>query len=186
VALTANPNVGSAVGQRHFFSIDNEMVYWNFYLDFGPLNLGHVYRFCLLMNAKLKDPKLQDKIIYFYSAEHPHKRTNAVFLITAWLLLCKGKTPEEAFAPFKGYYLPFPPWVSAFASRYLHPIHFILLTAITSVIFVLHSTMPHRRCVTSTLPSWTLCGACTEPGSTSSSTSTRLMSRSMSTTSKSR
>jgi hypothetical protein len=135
VALTANPNVGSAVGQRHFFSIDNEMVYWNFYLDFGPLNLGHVYRFCLLMNAKLKDPKLQDKIIYFYSAEHPHKRTNAVFLITAWLLLCKGKTPEEAFAPFKGYYLPFPPWVSAFASRCLHPIHFILLTATSVVLY---------------------------------------------------
>jgi hypothetical protein len=102
----------AAVGQRHFFCIDNDMVYWNFYLDFGPLNLGHVYRFCLLMNAKLKDPKLQDKLIYFYSAEHPHKRTNAVFLICAWLMLCKGKTPEESFAPFKNYYLPFPPWVS--------------------------------------------------------------------------
>lgn len=112
VALTTNPNQ-AAVGQRHFFSIDNEMVYWNFYLDFGPLNLGHVYRFCLLMNHKLKDPKLQDKTIYFYSAEHPHKRTNAVFLITAWLMLCKGKGPDEAFAPFKGYYLPFPPWVSS-------------------------------------------------------------------------
>ena len=111
VALTTNPNM-AAVGQRHFFCIDNDMIYWNFYLDFGPLNLGHVYRFCILMNHKLKDPKLADKIIYFYSAEHPHKRTNAVFLITAWLMLCKGKLPDEAFAPFKGYYLPFPPWVS--------------------------------------------------------------------------
>jgi len=102
----------AAVGQKHFFSIDNDMIYWNFYLDFGPLNLGHVYRFCILMNHKLKDPKLADKIIYFYSAEHPHKRTNAVFLICAWLMMCKGKLPDEAFAPFKGYYLPFPPWVS--------------------------------------------------------------------------
>jgi len=109
----------AAVGQRHFFCIDNDMIYWNFYLDFGPLNLGHVYRFCILMNHKLKDPKLADKIIYFYSAEHPHKRTNAVFLITAWLMLCKGKLPDEAFAPFKGYYLPFPPWVSdLFACTY--------------------------------------------------------------------
>ena len=23
-----------------FFSTDNELVYWNFFLDFGPLNLG--------------------------------------------------------------------------------------------------------------------------------------------------
>ena len=121
VALTTNPNM-AAVGQRHFFSIDNDMIYWNFYLDFGPLNLGHVYRFCLLMNAKLKDPKLADKLIYFYSAEHPHKRTNAVFLICAWLMLCKGKSPDDAFAPFKGYYLPFPPWVSS-----------ILRTTITSL-----------------------------------------------------
>ena len=106
----------AAVGQKHFFSIDNDMIYWNFYLDFGPLNLGHVYRFCILMNHKLKDPKLADKIIYFYSAEHPHKRTNAVFLICAWLMMCKGKLPDEAFAPFKGYYLPFPPWVSVHSS----------------------------------------------------------------------
>ena len=111
VALTTNPNM-TAAGPRHFFSIDNEMMYWNFYLDFGPLNLGHVYRFCALMNHKLKDPKLHDKLIFFYSAEHPHKRTNAVFLICAWAMLCKGKSPEDAFAPFKGYYLPFPPWVS--------------------------------------------------------------------------
>lgn len=152
VALTTNPNMAAA-GQRHFFSIDNDMIYWNFYLDFGPLNLGHVYRFCILMNHKLKDPKLQDKIIYFYSAEHPHKRTNAVFLICAWLMLCKGKLPDEAYAPFKGYYLPFPPWVgsiifihasaSAVTSRdILIPPFLQLLTQI--------SMMLPLRCVTTT------------------------------------
>ena len=81
---------------------------------------------------------MMNKLIYFYSAEHPHKRTNAVFLICAWLLLCKGKSPEEAFAPFKGYYLPFPPWV-----RY-----FIIITTIyiyTSYNLTYHSihTMYH-------------------------------------------
>lgn len=24
----------------HFFTIDDTLVYWNFFLDFGPLNLG--------------------------------------------------------------------------------------------------------------------------------------------------
>ena len=41
------------VASKHFFSIDNELVYWNFYLDFGPLNLGQLYRFCMKLNDKL-------------------------------------------------------------------------------------------------------------------------------------
>ena len=109
VALNAHP---SAQSQRHFFTIDNEMIYWNFYLDFGPLNLGHVYRFCILMNKKLNDPKLKDKIIFYYSSEHPHKRTNAAFLISAWAMLCLNKSPEDAFKPFRSFHLSFPPWVS--------------------------------------------------------------------------
>jgi hypothetical protein len=40
------------------------MIYWNFYLDFGPLNLGHVYRFCQLLNNKLSEPKFKEKIIH--------------------------------------------------------------------------------------------------------------------------
>jgi cell division cycle 14 len=88
------------------------MVYWNFYLDFGPLNLGHVIRFCQLLNHKLQDPKLAEKTILFYSHTHAHKRTNAAFLICSWYLLYHNKSPEEAFRPFKGYIAPFPPWVS--------------------------------------------------------------------------
>mmetsp|Transcript_6618 Transcript_6618/g.11135 ORF Transcript_6618/g.11135 Transcript_6618/m.11135 type:complete len:469 (-) Transcript_6618:168-1574(-) len=113
VAFSSRPNISSGGVAKHFFTIDNEMVYWNFYLDFGPLNMGHVYRFCVLLNNKLKDPKLKDKLIYFYSAEHPHKRTNAVFLICAWSILCMNRMPDEAFAPFKNYPQPFPPWHDA-------------------------------------------------------------------------
>ena len=131
MAVTSVPHQ-PAGSPRHFFCIDNEMVYWNFYLDYGPLNLGHVYRFCALMNHKLKDPKLQDKMIYYYSAEHPHKRCNAVFLICAWSMLCRGKTADEAFAPFKGYYLPFPPWVSA-ALQYIHFLTIFFLFTITAL-----------------------------------------------------
>jgi cell division cycle 14 len=110
VALSSSPPPGQA--NKHFFSIDNEMVYWNFYLDFGPLNLGHVYRYCQVLNTKLNDPKHQDKVIYHFSHTHAHKRTNAAFLICAWFMLYQNKLPEEAFRPFKGYIAPFPPWVS--------------------------------------------------------------------------
>jgi cell division cycle 14 len=112
VALSANP-LASKVPNSHFFSIDNEMVYWNFYLDFGPLNLGHTYRFMQILNKKLRDPKLNDKVIYFFSSTHAHKRTNAAFLICAWALLYDNKTPEESFLPFKNYPLPFPTWHDA-------------------------------------------------------------------------
>ena len=38
----------------HYFSIDEELVYWNFFLDFGPLNLGQLYRFCTILKNKLE------------------------------------------------------------------------------------------------------------------------------------
>ena len=39
----------------HFFSIDDDLVYWNFFLDFGPLNMGQLYRFCQILSSKLHD-----------------------------------------------------------------------------------------------------------------------------------
>eukprot|EP01035_Chromulina_nebulosa_P020882 gene20882-27069_t len=108
VALSSPPPISHP--QKHFFSIDNEMVYWNFYLDFGPLNLGHCYRYSMLLNNKLNDKKLKDKVLYHYSSTHVHKRTNAAFLICAWALLYMNKSPEDAFKPFKAYPHPFPSW----------------------------------------------------------------------------
>ncbi|KAJ8613613.1 hypothetical protein CTAYLR_006160 [Chrysophaeum taylorii] len=80
----------------HWFSIDDKLVYWNFFLDFGPLNLGHLYRFCAMLNAKLHE--FQGKAIFFYSSTHPHQRTNGAFLIGAWQMLYLGRTAEEAFS----------------------------------------------------------------------------------------
>ena len=33
----------------HFFTIDQQFVYTNFYADFGPSNMSHVVRFCYFM-----------------------------------------------------------------------------------------------------------------------------------------
>lgn len=38
----------------HFFTVDNDLVYESFFADFGPLNLGHVYAFCNLLDKKLE------------------------------------------------------------------------------------------------------------------------------------
>ena len=110
VALRANPR---QTAKAHYFSTDNELVYWNFFLDFGPLNLGQLFRFCQKLNSKLNDRRLADKKIYYYSSTHSHRRTNSVTMICAYSMLYLGLTPEEAFAPFKDAYPPFPPFHDA-------------------------------------------------------------------------
>ncbi len=97
----------------HFFTMDSELVYWNFFLDFGPLNLSQLYRFCQRLNNKLKSEALRDKVIYYYCGSHAHKRTNAAFLICAWSVLYLDRTPEEAYRAFRSTYPPFPPFHDA-------------------------------------------------------------------------
>lgn len=82
--------------QIHFFNIDNELIYWNFFLDFGPLNLGQLMRF----SNKLHDKLRKFPVVCFYSSTVPAKRANAIFLICAWQMLYLNRTPEEAWAGF--------------------------------------------------------------------------------------
>ncbi|EEC45388.1 predicted protein, partial [Phaeodactylum tricornutum CCAP 1055/1] len=77
----------------HFFNMDHELVYWNFFLDFGPLNLGQFSRFAL----KLQDKLHKFPVVCFYSNTVPAKRANAIFLICAWQIVYLHRSPEQAF-----------------------------------------------------------------------------------------
>lgn len=77
--------------------MDNELVYWNFFLDFGPLNLGQLTRFSNRLNEKLK----KFPVVCFYSNVVPAKRANAVFLICAWQMLYLGRNPKQAYQGFE-------------------------------------------------------------------------------------
>ena len=92
------------------FCIDSTLVYWNFFLDFGPLNLGQLYRFRAKLNDLLRQAERttvtshgEKPAILFYSSNHPAKRTNAVYLICAWQVLELNRTPEQAFLGFSYY-----------------------------------------------------------------------------------
>mmetsp|Transcript_27563 Transcript_27563/g.32608 ORF Transcript_27563/g.32608 Transcript_27563/m.32608 type:complete len:425 (+) Transcript_27563:65-1339(+) len=100
VALPTGPPK-SIMSHAHFFCIDTELIYWNFFLDFGPLNLGQLYRFCTRLNRLISEPKLEGKTIYFYSGTHPHNRTNAVTLICSWAIIYLNLSPDEVFKPFR-------------------------------------------------------------------------------------
>ena len=102
-ATVTNTSTGQPESRPiHFFSIDNEFEYYNFYLDFGPFNLGHLYQFCRKLNEKLDDSRLSNHVICYYSSAAATNRTNAAYLICAWQVLYMNKTPEEAFAGFNG------------------------------------------------------------------------------------
>mmetsp|Transcript_20719 Transcript_20719/g.50901 ORF Transcript_20719/g.50901 Transcript_20719/m.50901 type:complete len:505 (-) Transcript_20719:374-1888(-) len=95
------------------FCIDTTLVYWNFFLDFGPLNLGQLYRFRARLNGLLEQSNRttvtsagEKPAILFYSSTHPAKRTNAIYLICAWQVLELNRSPEQAFWGFSYYNMP--------------------------------------------------------------------------------
>ena len=87
----------------HYFTIDNELIYWNFFLDFGPLNLGQLYRFSSILNSKLSSPLYKDTVICYYSGCKGGQRANATFLIGAWSMIYLGRGLEEAYYGFQDF-----------------------------------------------------------------------------------
>ncbi|XP_030061604.1 dual specificity protein phosphatase CDC14A isoform X2 [Microcaecilia unicolor] len=81
----------------HYFCTDEELIYENFYADFGPLNLAMLYRFCCKLNKKLKSFSLSRKKIVYYTSFDQRKRANAAFLIGAYAVIYLKKTPEESY-----------------------------------------------------------------------------------------
>lgn len=99
--------------REHWFTMDDELAYYPFFLDFGPLSLGCLYRFCHRMSAKLTDKALAGCVIVYYSQQAMHKRANAIYLMAAYSMLYLGKTPEDAIKPFLNVSPPVAPWHDA-------------------------------------------------------------------------
>ncbi|XP_030049493.1 dual specificity protein phosphatase CDC14B isoform X3 [Microcaecilia unicolor] len=84
-------------GDAHYFCIDDELVYENFYSDFGPLNLAMLYRYCYKLNRKLKSSSLgRKKVIHYTGCDHK-KEANAAFLIGCYAIIYLKRAPEEIY-----------------------------------------------------------------------------------------
>ncbi|XP_062462097.1 dual specificity protein phosphatase CDC14A isoform X2 [Pezoporus occidentalis] len=90
-------NKPKSTANTHYFCTDDELVYENFYGDFGPLNLAMLYRYCCKLSKKLKYFSLSRKKIVYYTNFDQRKRANAAFLIGAYAVIYLKKTPEEAY-----------------------------------------------------------------------------------------
>uniref|UniRef100_A0A0A9XNM6 protein-tyrosine-phosphatase n=1 Tax=Lygus hesperus TaxID=30085 RepID=A0A0A9XNM6_LYGHE len=87
-----------STSNTHYFSIDGELIYENFFSDFGPLNLAMLFRYCMKLNRKRKVAYQTNKKIVHYTTVDPQTRVNAAYLIASYAILYLEKTPEEAYS----------------------------------------------------------------------------------------
>jgi cell division cycle 14 len=97
--LLSEPAPGAGGDEAHFFSVDADLAYWPFFLDYGPLSLSSLYRFSALLSGLLR-AHAAPRRLYMWSLAgdaHAAKRANAVYLLAAYLMLCHERSPEEAW-----------------------------------------------------------------------------------------
>jgi cell division cycle 14 len=85
----------------YYFCIDSELVYQPFCSDFGPLNLGMTYKFCVELERLLKNQLYSSYKIYHYTSLIPQKRVNAAYLMGAFQIAILEKTAEQAWRAFE-------------------------------------------------------------------------------------
>lgn len=56
-----------------YFSIDHTLLYNAFHADFGPLHVGHLYRFAVQLHDVLGHPENENRAVVFWS--HPDSRS---------------------------------------------------------------------------------------------------------------
>lgn len=95
------------------FSTDNEFCYDPFFNDFGPLNLGIVYRYCKLLDDKMKNADLADSMILHYCGGDFRRKANSAFLVGCYLVAVRGWEPQRVWDCFRGVYPAFAPFRDA-------------------------------------------------------------------------
>lgn len=109
----------------HYFCTDISYVYEAFFKDFGPLNLGLVWKYCKELEAKFSDPSLQGKRIVHVCSQDPGKRANAACLICAYQVIVLGKSSSMSFEPFVGIAPPFVPFRDALCNAATFDLHIV-------------------------------------------------------------
>ncbi|GJQ68043.1 putative phosphatase [Trypoxylus dichotomus] len=81
----------------HYFSIEDQLVYENFYSDFGPLNISMLYHYCMKLNKKLNCVSLENKRIVHTTTSDQQRRANAACLIGSYSIIYLKYDPIKAF-----------------------------------------------------------------------------------------
>ncbi|KAI9697762.1 MAG: cell division control protein 14 [Candelina mexicana] len=95
VPTTTGPKVHPPV----YFSIDDSLLYNSFHADFGPLHIGHLYRFAVQLHEILGDPANNERGVVFWSKADPRSRANAACMLACYMVLIQSWPPHLALAP---------------------------------------------------------------------------------------
>lgn len=72
----------------YFFNIDNDLTYYPFNKDFGPLNLAMVHRFSRELARLLRDTNYRESRVFHYcSSDKPDKMVNGAFLMGCFMII---------------------------------------------------------------------------------------------------
>nr|CDI56732.1 related to CDC14-dual specificity phosphatase [Melanopsichium pennsylvanicum 4] len=83
----------------HWVNFGDHLFYLRFCFDWGPLNVGMFYRFCLHVHQMLTDPDLYDATLVFYTTNAPARKANAALLITLYAMIIGKVSPADAIYP---------------------------------------------------------------------------------------
>jgi cell division cycle 14 len=96
-----------------YFTVDDTLLYNAFHADFGPLHIGHLYRFAVLFHEILGDPANSDRPVVFYSKTDPRSRANAACIVACYMVLIQSWPPHLALAPIAQADPPYMPFRDA-------------------------------------------------------------------------
>ncbi|KAG7665626.1 CDC14 [[Candida] subhashii] len=89
------------------FTVEDALPYNAFHLDFGPLNIGNLYRFAVVLHNLLNDESNQGKGAVFYSSTDPKSRANAACLLCCYMVLVQSWSPHQVLQPISQIDPPF-------------------------------------------------------------------------------
>ena len=96
-----------------YFTIEESLPYNNFNLDFGPLHVGHLYRFAVALHKILNEPRNKNKCVGFYSSNDSRQRTNAACILCCYMVLVQNWAPHQVLLPIAQIDPPFMPFRDA-------------------------------------------------------------------------
>jgi cell division cycle 14 len=87
-----------------FFNIDNDLTYFPFNKDFGPLNLAMVHRYSRELARLLRDKNYaENRVFHYCTSDKADKMVNGAFLMGCFMIIILKQTAEQAYAKFKLY-----------------------------------------------------------------------------------
>ena len=119
VPVATGPKVHPPV----YLTVDDHLLYNRFFADFGPLHIGHLYRFSVYLHEILQNPDNEDRGIVFWSKPDAKSRANAACLLACYLVVLQGWPPHLALGPIAQAEPPMMPFRDAGYSQADFSIH---------------------------------------------------------------